>query len=50
MKNKWQCEICYHKFNLKRELIQHLIIEQQEAEDDANTAEGQLEELGVDDF
>lgn len=47
MKKKWQCFECGKIFKLKRDLVEHLKDEFEEANIICDEVAGQLEELGV---
>ena len=47
MKNKWMCDWCMEKFKLKKELVEHLRAELDEANMYADTVMLQLEDMGV---
>lgn len=47
---KWQCDLCYEAFYLKKDLIDHVYAEWEEAAQDEDITHAQLEELGVKKF
>lgn len=47
MKDKWSCDWCWKTFKLKKELIDHLREELEEAEMHADIITNHLESLGV---
>lgn len=46
-KKKWQCDVCGEEFRNKKQLIDHLITEWEDAQQTTDEAFYQLEQLGV---
>jgi len=47
IKTKWKCDVCDEEFKTKKELVEHLKSEFEEATETVDRAVGQLESLGV---
>lgn len=46
-KSKWKCCVCSEKFLTKKELIEHLKEEFEDADETVSRVQDQLEDLGV---
>ncbi len=49
-RKKWECDWCHEKFKLKRDLVEHLEVELDDASHQEMSAYYQLEDLGIDPY